>query len=302
MGEGTPIHRASIRTPTLRPHTTTLTRTRKRPSGTVGFVASKKKVRTEGESTAVPRSETGQFNLQKTLLERSEKYGVDITGLDIDDPIPEPTVHPPSLVIPRRRTLKDLKIIGTVSNKWSSDKEEEATEIPINHPIYTDIDDPLEGPSGLQNVPTPGPPIPPAVIDLDEDSPIATTDFEDLSTPPPPPPPPPPSPPPPLPPPSPSPPTPSTPPPSPSPPTPPTPSTPIPAQTPPPTDSPIIDDDIGAFSPIPPPLGAGGVPLVPPYVPPAPRLPPGGVPIPTPVLAPPVQLAFLTLTYLVLPL
>ena len=117
LGEGTPIHRASIRTPTLRPHTTTLTRTRKRPSGIVGFVASKKKVRTEGESTAVPRSETGQFNLQKTLLERSEKYGVDITGLDIDDPIPEPTVRPPPLVIPRRRTLKDLKIIGTVSNK-----------------------------------------------------------------------------------------------------------------------------------------------------------------------------------------
>ena len=65
-------------------------------------------MRTEGESTAVPRSETGQFNLQKALIERSEKYGVDITGLAIDDPIPELTARPPPLVVPRHRTLKDL--------------------------------------------------------------------------------------------------------------------------------------------------------------------------------------------------
>ena len=86
-----------------------------------------------------------------------------LTGLGIDDEVPEAPAAP-RLSLERQRLKhvpKDVRI------EWSEDEEDQTlippVQLPSNHPVY-DPNDPLEGPSGLQQLP-PSPIQPPTPLD-----------------------------------------------------------------------------------------------------------------------------------------
>ena len=108
-------------------------------------------------------SEVRPQPLLRTLTERAEKYGVSLTGLGINDEVPVAPPVPSRLQLDRPRLQHIPKDVHVV---WSDDEEDQTLVPPVqlspDHPVF-DPNDPLEGPSGLQQLP-PSPIQPPSPL------------------------------------------------------------------------------------------------------------------------------------------
>ena len=86
------------------------------------------------------------------MTDQADRYGVSLTGLGIDNEVPTTPAAPPlRLDRPRLQHIpKDVTIT------WSDDEEDQTLIPPVqlspDHPVF-DPNDPLEGPSGLQQIP-----------------------------------------------------------------------------------------------------------------------------------------------------